>query len=123
MKFKEIGFFRELKHGKVNGPSLKACISDKPYENELEIVKYLQSGICIAACPGLVYDVHDKSKLIDGGPHILTDGVWVWPRDLVYYVEQYHVILPYNFINHLKLNNWTVPDKSKINLDNLEYGK
>ena len=120
IKYKKVGFFRELKYGEPEGLSLKESISEKPLENEHKILDYLQSGITIAACGGVVYDVICPSRGIIGCPDILTDGVWIWSNDLIYYVREYHVTLDEEFLNYMALIKWKVLEKHKIDLKKFE---
>ena len=110
MKLKQVGFFKELHHGSPDGGSLEASASDSKQESQKEILDYLNSGEVVVASPGLVKDVLDGGNKIIGSANILTDGVWAWPQDLIYYVETYNVRLPLEFVSHISGNNWTVPD-------------
>jgi hypothetical protein len=40
---------------------------------------------------------------------VITDGVWVWPEYLEYYVATYHVELPKAFVRHMEQSSWTAP--------------
>jgi len=48
------------------------------------------------------------------GSKELTDGVFVWPEGLHHYVSRYNVVLPEEFVEHMKLNNFNVPENVKI---------
>jgi len=120
MKVERVGFFRELRHGDPNGESLKNIINNCAKADENKIIDYLKSGVVWVACGGATSDVLNPSNGIIGPPDILTDGSWVWPADLIYYVQQYHITLDENFINHIIKNNWLI-SRDEINLDNLEF--
>lgn len=120
MKLKSIGFFKELSHGLENGESLKEDISNNPQVNEDSIVKYLENGIIYCISPGLVYDVLDEKRGIIGSLSTLTDGKWIWPSDLSYYVRKYHVKLNEEFLLYMENNNWTIPNDHDIELEQLE---
>ncbi len=49
------------------------------------------------------------------------DGIWAWYADLVYYVEKYHVRLPNEFMEHMKMNNWMVPPEETVDVFNLRF--
>lgn len=34
-------------------------------------------------------------------PSAITDGIWVWPDGLVYYVKHYHSKLNSEFVSHV----------------------
>lgn len=119
-----VGFFRELAHGDPHGPSLKDNIADLPQEHEAEIVHYLQHGILYIATPGIAYDVLSKTARPSTAPHMLTDGTWVWPADLAYYVYQYHCRLPSVFIDDMRSHNWRLPeDASMKRISQTDWGR
>lgn len=120
MKLKKIGFFKELAHGLDDGESLKDNILNKPQAYEDKIINYLKSGIIYCNSPGLIMDVLTKNDKIIGNLNILTDGVWLWPSDLSYYVEQYHVKINEDFVDHMKKTNWTMIKLEEINWIKLE---
>lgn len=122
MILKEVGYFNELKHGRKNGPSLKDSISKSPLDNEEKIVFYLTNGIDFISSPGVVRDIFDETRII-GGLSIYTDGTWMWPSDLIYYVENYHVSLPDEFLNYMKSKNWSPPQENEIDFSKLEVLK
>jgi hypothetical protein len=119
IKLKRVGFFKELGHGDEQGQSLKASIADTPQEHEAEILYYLEHGILFIATPGIVFDVLANSRKIIGAPHILTDGIWAWPKDLVYYVKKYHCRLPEDFVEHMKSRNWEPPTKEEVDFGSI----
>ncbi len=53
-------------------------------------------------CTRVVCDVLDESKGVIGSLEILTDGEWIWPSDLSYYLQNYHIKLDERFIDHIK---------------------
>lgn len=72
------------------------------------VIEYLRSGVIAAASPGVVKSVLDETKVI-GTPSWRTDGVWLWPDTLAYYVEALGVRLPPAFIRRIRDNGYTVP--------------
>jgi hypothetical protein len=89
--------------------TLRKLIREKSDENELKVIKYLETGHMIFVCPGISRDILDESFRIICAPHVLTDGVWAWTADVVHYVNKYHLEVPGEFILHMKSNQWTVP--------------
>jgi hypothetical protein len=124
-----VGFFSELRHGFPEAGSLRQSVSDTPSPNEDLVVRYLDQGIRWCICLG--GDCHDvldpENKVIEAvpprflarGPVILTDGEWVWPGDLSYYVQTYHARLPDEFISHMRDSNWRVPEEDSVDLSQL----
>ena len=50
----------------------------------------------------------------------MTDGKYIWPGDLAYYVMNYDLQLDSEFIDHMIEHEWAVPDDMEIDFDNLE---
>lgn len=50
----------------------------------------------------------------------MTDGIWVWPGELPYYVKKYHIQLEPEFIKTMQKNEWTVTVSSQIDFDDVE---
>lgn len=119
MLLREVGYFKELPHGKIDGPSLKESTSNISSKDEEKIVKYLTNGVAFVSSPGIVRDVFDEEKII-GSLSILTDGEWMWPSDLAYYVLNYHVKLPEDFIVHMQYKDWVSPQENEIDFTSIE---
>jgi hypothetical protein len=90
MALREVGFFRELEHGRPDGPSLAdragTCADTAPLE------RYLRSGVHFIATAGsLTKDVLDPGRPPIGPLGLQTDGTWVWPSDLAHYVAVHGV--------------------------------
>ncbi len=126
-------------------PSIRSLVSDQPCEDEAKILQYLQQGVfgCFYPDSGLARDVLTAGKKVERqltneqlgqacapdsptcspviDPHSLrTDGVWLWPSVLAYYVAKYHVRLDPEFINHARANNWVIRT-SEVRLENLSF--
>lgn len=107
------GLFCELSLD-PNDPSLKDHLAEKPQLNESEIVAYLKAGKLLVASPGVVTDVLSGGSRIAGSSHVYTDGSWAWQGELAYYVENYHLVLPFEFVSYMAANNWKVPDNIDV---------
>lgn len=62
-------------------------------------------------------DVIDSSKGTAGTPTVYTDGKWIWPGDLAYYVKNYHLELPQEFLDYMQEKNWTID----FSLDDIDF--
>ena len=109
MKKKLVGFYRELAHGFPSAPSLREVIADLPLQNEAEIVAYLRNGAVLSLTMGPEQDVLSPEPKLISPSHVLTDGLWIWPLDLAYYVEHYHARLPEEFIDRMRSLHWAPP--------------
>lgn len=120
MKLKRQGFYREMPYGKRNDPSIFDFIQEKENDNEEKIINYLKQGIVLVSCGGIVNDIVKPENGIAGCPDMLTDGVWLWPGELSYYVEKYHILLDAEFIKAMQKNKWRVIDSFRVDFDNIE---
>ena len=114
-----VGFFRELRHGRPDGPSLRQAVHAEADIDEARVVEYLRSGSTITVAGRLTSDVLSGSPDAVLPLGVLTDGVWIWPADLEYYVEQYHARLPSEFLEHAKRLEWRPPVLSEGQLGDL----
>src|SRR5262245_5146912 len=103
MKLRRIGFFCELPHGDLDGPSLKDAVRPQANYEVKSVAKYLRNAPAMYAYFGQVQDVLNPTQSYIGPTDVRTDGVWVWPEDLAYYVEHYNVVLPMEFLEQVKL--------------------
>lgn len=55
-------------------------------------------------------DVLRPEKGIAGTPDEMTDGKYIWPGDLAYYVLNYDLQLNKEFIDYMIEHEWTVPN-------------
>jgi hypothetical protein len=120
MKLRRLGFFRELRHGDLDGPSLKDLVQPQADYDVRPVAKYLHTAPVMYTHFGLVQDVLNPAQSYIGPVDIRTDGVWVWPEDLAYYVERYYVVLPLEFLEHVRLRMYHPPTEDEINSAELE---
>lgn len=106
--YEPVGFFREL-HKEPDLPSIREAARSSRHPDEERIVAYLNAGVCLAACGGAQHDVLNPSSKRVTSPDMVTDGTWLWPGELPYYVATYGVELPGEFVAHMRENGWTVP--------------
>ncbi|MFJ1610229.1 hypothetical protein ACIOHS_43985 [Streptomyces sp. NPDC088253] len=86
--------------------SAAAASGGRPSE-EL-VARYLEQGEVVVAASQWVDDLLDADSKNICQYSIRTDGVWVWPDSLAYYVRRYHVRLPVEFLSRMESNDWTV---------------
>lgn len=106
MALKRAGFFRELRHGDGNGPSIVACRAPDPAPDRERIAGYLRGGTILAATGTRVADWFEPGQEPSVALALLTDGTWVWPSDLAHYVEKHGVRVPDEFMEHMSGRGW-----------------
>ena len=126
MAVQRVGFWRELRHGDPDGPSLHDSVRRGLREREAEIVRYLRDSPTLAATGVRVNDYLNSDNRAVAPLETATDGTWIWPRDLPYYVETYSVALPTAFVQHMKQRNWEPPEltyEELVAVENALFGE
>lgn len=119
-----VGFYRETHPFLVRDtrdlPSFYSSATDRPHENEDKIAEYLDAGHehdYLSSRP-VLKNAEDRGRLDRSGLN-LTDGVWIWPSELAYYVREFHLALPDDFVAHMEANAWRVPED--VDCDDLMF--
>lgn len=120
MKIEDLGFFRELPHGDPGGPILREAIGKGNSATRDRAADYLASGSVLAATGQQMVDAVSDERVVVGRLAIQTDGRWVWPADLSYYVRTYNVELPPDFVGWARSLDWVAPELSKEDLVQIE---
>ncbi|MCM2412808.1 hypothetical protein [Streptomyces sp. RKAG290] len=77
------------------------------------MLEYMSSCREIYTTMGADLDViSNDEEFVDGAGSIITDGTWVWPLELQYYIRRYHVELPEDFLVAVRAANYTPPEIS-----------
>lgn len=117
MKVRTVGYYKETQHGFGASESIMDYLHKESEIRIDDICNYLESGIEFIVSLGIVEDVVKPEKGMAGTPSTFTDGEWFWPGDLAYYVRNYKLKLPDEFIETMIRNNWEV----NCTLDDLDY--
>ena len=65
-------------------------------------MRYLNAGSVLAATPSRVVDVLHPERGDVSGENIRTDGCYLWPEDLAYYVAEYGARPPADFLERVQ---------------------
>ncbi|MDB5299221.1 MAG: hypothetical protein JWO87_884 [Phycisphaerales bacterium] len=103
-------------------PSLQDAVCTTAHANEHKTIRYLENGPNYSAMGKVVRDVFDPENGAILFPGTNTDGVFLWPIELAYYVRKYHVRLPSDFLERMASRDWQPPSKSEINFESLYAG-
>jgi len=105
---RRVGFFAELRHGSPNAPSLRESVGTFVGPVEL-VVGYLSRGAVVAVSGRLAIDVLAADDRPIGQLSVMSDGEWVWPSDLPYYVERYGVGVPAELVERARVTDGVPP--------------
>jgi len=117
LKVRTVGYYKEMPHGRKSDISIYDFINRESEENIDRICDYLNSGETFIVSPGVVEDVINPDKGTAGDTSTYTDGEWFWPGDLSYYVRNYRLRLPDEFISSMEKNKWKV----EVTFEDLNY--
>lgn len=117
-------------------PSLRELVRPTAAPEEPALLSYLDQGVVcgIYNDRGLLFDVLQPEQRLDvASQHdprlsalgvraglLLTDGRWVWPGVLPYYVAVYHLQLPARFLQFGEQQHWKI-DPAAIKPDELNW--
>ena len=104
------GFYKEMPYTmeKWDCLSIYDFIQEMPAENDKAICQYLREGIALFPCNITANDIISPDHKEIGKLILLTDGQWLWPSDLEYYVKNYHLQLDPAFVETMRKNGWHV---------------
>ncbi|MFF7357368.1 hypothetical protein ACFZA1_32820 [Streptomyces filipinensis] len=109
---KRVGFYETSEE--VNNLTRSNAATD-----EQLIANYLSNGETLIATGSWADDLVDPHNTRICQYMVHTDGTWVWPSSLPYYVSRYHIELPTDFTQHMESRNWKPPTLDGEQLDNV----
>ena len=116
-----------MKLVKVNGGYSIAVYQNKKKQEAEELIRDQRVNFAVPAnytedsqLDRVVKDIICPEKGVIGSPDDITDGTWIWPADLVYYVENYDLQLDEEFIKHMAKQSWSVPEDLIIDEDDID---
>lgn len=71
------------------------------YHDKEKVLNYLKNGISIAVTMHIIHSLIKDDNSIIGGVSYLTDGYWIWPSYLYFYVDTISIELPLDFLNSI----------------------
>lgn len=107
MTLHRAGFFREEYGDDPGAPSIHDPREVELGDDKPHVLAYLEAGTLYAVSPGPMVDYFQQPKRhYIGSLTLHTDGVWVWPADLPYYLRHYDVAIPAAFVDHMRRHSW-----------------
>ena len=99
---------RKYKDAMIIRPSDLATIRDWYKDKDKQrIIDYLDSGKTLSSYFGRSECRICKQHL---GSSDLSDGVYLWPEKFSHYIKEHEIILPDWFIEHIKKNEYKIPE-------------
>ncbi|MFI5929592.1 hypothetical protein ACIA3K_26960 [Micromonospora sp. NPDC051543] len=112
-QLKTAGMFREL--GPVRSAEPQESILDSVADEELpdltQVVAYLKSGHVLIDVMDVADDAFDSTRQVMNGSTVVTDGDWLWRKDLAYYVGRHRIALPQDFLALIRERDYVVPPR------------
>ncbi|MGZ4654788.1 hypothetical protein [Oryzihumus sp.] len=119
-----VGFFAQRNGGVRPGPDLRAALADPlPESDRADLVRYLLTAHVLAATSSRVIDVLNPELGEVSGENIRTDGEYLWPEDLAYYVQTYGARPPQAFLEHIRREGRPRPVDSASDPDLIRRAK
>ena len=109
MKLKSVGFYKELSRSDKYKESIFDSINSVNSFEKEKVCKYLEDGLVLVVVPETSEDVINPEKGVTGTSSEKTDGTWLWPEYLSYYVRNYNLKLPDDFLETMQKNNCNIP--------------
>jgi hypothetical protein len=97
---------------------LKSRCSDTPQPDEERILGYLGADLDISGVGCTGWD-RLGARHLNLGLSFRSDGVWVWPNLLEYYVREYHLRIPDEFVRHMAARNWRPPQPDELDFESI----
>jgi len=91
-----------------------------PHSDEERMIHYLESGSLCGVVPGVEEDPLGDTPTMIGAPNIYTDGFWAWPETIIYYLREYHLLLPEDFVKHMRDRDFQCPSNLDVSGMTLE---
>lgn len=116
-----VGFYRDMEPGNPGIYREDILLNE---HGELDypttpVIQYLTSAYPILDIMESTADVIGGKFRVPGGSSILTDGTFIWRADLESYVHHYPIVLPEDFVKHMKRHHFKVPHSDQSHLLNL----
>jgi len=112
---KTIGYWQENRGTLMLCPQPQSLVRPDWHLAERErILGYLRGGFAYLAFGGWSTCRFRCAAGEYNGSRELTDGEWSWPEGLAHYVECHSLMLPEEFVETMRTNQWHVPDVADL---------
>lgn len=91
-------------------------ISKDKFNSDIDldtIIQYLNSGKIVIGWMGYFFDTETRQPIAPDS--YLTDGVWVWPSYLPYYLlKGFYGLLDIGFLDHIQQNSFKIAAEPEL---------
>lgn len=108
IKLKKAGFFFEIPKNDFKTFS-STNLEEAQQINRESILSYLDRGVVYGVIPMAEHDILNPGDLISPSLTLMTDGVWVWPSSLAYYIRKHGATIPDDFFSRMKQMDYLFP--------------
>jgi hypothetical protein len=112
------GFFSEIAGASQGAASVIEAVGVIEADRAL-VAHYLADGYPVLHVPDAVVDPLLPDR-VAGSSTVLTDGVWVWPHALAYFVRAHGVEVAPDLVSRAREHGWSVPELSPTEIAAVE---
>ncbi|RRO12980.1 DUF4237 domain-containing protein [Saccharopolyspora rhizosphaerae] len=80
-----------------------------PWIEKREVFNYLNGGEIVLSAMSTDADELDPQRRPEVPKQFHTDGVWVWPLAVAYYLEEHDIAPPPEFLDHIRRSRYLAP--------------
>ena len=104
---KPVGIYREMYRKRpAHLPLLAESYTTRDIEDRSKIIEYMRLGEPVFDVLEDVVDVVDGKEWIRSGPSLISDGEWLWRVDSIYYLSNYALDIPDDFLEHVRSQDY-----------------
>lgn len=78
-----------------------------PEDIAIKVVDYMENGKVLLSSRGQIRDFFKPGTMVTLPDQIMTDGVWLWDRESIYYIEEYRLSPTKEFLHYLEARDFT----------------
>lgn len=86
-------------------------------DDKFKLLDYLTAAPVVISQPGVDFDVLSIARLARVPRAFHTDGFWLWPASVIYYLRTYDVAPQRELYDHIRMFKFQIPHVNKIVID------
>lgn len=108
MELKPVAMYREMYEGTHDElPSVHDAPTGAVEADRERVLNYMRKVRAIFDVMGEAPDLFTPGAGIEGGPSLYSDGVWIWREDSLKYLADQPLVLPPDFVDHVRALDYT----------------